>query len=102
MKRSDRIFKIINLLRSGRWTVKALSKRFRICRRTVFRDFEALKELGYELEEDFEDQYFIVADLKKDVAQSIKLLNQISQNAPHKLLSDAIENITAFKILRGL
>src|SRR5690349_15994109 len=98
MKQSDRILKIIDLLKSSHWLVLELANRFEVSTRTIFRDFAILREMGYELDSNFQDRFFIVTDLRKDIDQSIKLLKQITQSSPHKLLTDSIENIEAFKI----
>src|SRR5207247_7550896 len=46
MNRIDRLTAIILLLQGGRRTASEIARRFEVSRRTVFRDIEALGEMG--------------------------------------------------------
>lgn len=55
-----RVLQIITLLKSGRWTIKELSKRTDISERTVYRYLDLLQAVDFIIEQDFQDRFFIV------------------------------------------
>lgn len=54
-----RLFQIISVLKTGRWTIKSLAERFDTSERTIYRYIRLLEELELLVEKDFDGKYFI-------------------------------------------
>ncbi|MEJ0033578.1 MAG: WYL domain-containing protein [Bacteroidota bacterium] len=54
-----RLFQIIAVLRTGRWTIKSLAERFDTSERTIYRYIKLLEEVELLIEKDFDGKYFI-------------------------------------------
>ncbi len=54
-----RLFQIISVLKTGRWTIKSLAERFDTSERTIYRYIRLLEELELLIEKDFDGKYFI-------------------------------------------
>jgi predicted DNA-binding transcriptional regulator YafY len=55
-----RLFQIIAVLKSGRWTIKQLAARFNTSERTIYRYIKILEEVDFLVEQDFNNHYFII------------------------------------------
>lgn len=55
-----RLFQIIGVLKTGRWTTQQLADRFDTSKRTIYRYLKLLEEVEFLVETDFENRYFIV------------------------------------------
>lgn len=62
---ASRIFQLIRILTGGNYTVPELMKRLCVSRRTVYRYLRTLEDVGYSVDKDFRNRYFIF----KTVAQ---------------------------------
>ncbi|HEX8060021.1 MAG TPA: WYL domain-containing protein [Cyclobacteriaceae bacterium] len=54
-----RLFQIIAVLKTGRWTIKSLAERFDTSERTIYRYIKLLEEVELLIEKDFDGKYFI-------------------------------------------
>src|ERR1700743_3108289 len=54
-----RLFQIIGVLKTGRWTIKSLAERFDTSERTIYRYIKLLEEIELLVEKDFDGKYFI-------------------------------------------
>ncbi len=54
-----RLFQIIAVLKTGRWTIKSLAERFDTSERTIYRYIKLLEEIELLIEKDFDGKYFI-------------------------------------------
>lgn len=54
-----RLFQIIAVLKTGRWTIKSLAERFDTSERTIYRYIRLLEEVELLIEKDFDGKYFI-------------------------------------------
>jgi proteasome accessory factor C len=54
-----RLFQIISVLKTGRWTIKSLAERFDTSERTIYRYINLLEEVELLIEKDFDGKYFI-------------------------------------------
>jgi predicted DNA-binding transcriptional regulator YafY len=54
-----RLFQIIAVLKTGRWTIKSLADRFDTSERTIYRYIKLLEEIELLIEKDFDGKYFI-------------------------------------------
>jgi proteasome accessory factor C len=54
-----RLFQIISVLKTGRWTIKSLATRFDTSERTIYRYINLLEEVELLIEKDFDGKYFI-------------------------------------------
>ena len=54
-----RLFQIISVLKTGRWSIKSLAERFDTSERTIYRYIRLLEELELLIEKDFDGKYFI-------------------------------------------
>jgi len=75
-----RVFRLIKFLKSKpRLGIEELSEKLESSERTVFRYFNLLEEIGFELDLDFNKKYFIVSDIEEDslnfTNEEIQLLN---------------------------
>ncbi|MGB0883967.1 MAG: helix-turn-helix transcriptional regulator [Flavobacteriales bacterium] len=96
-----RVFKLIQFLKSKpRLSVGELAKKIESSERTVFRYFELLTELGFDIELDFNSKYFIVGDFEEEgmnfTDEELKLLNTslnaIDKSSPfHQQLSQKLK-----------
>lgn len=76
-----RVFKLIQYLKSKpRLSVSELALKLESSERTVFRYFNLLEEIGFELDLDFNKKYFIVSDFDEDklnfTTEEVQLLNK--------------------------
>ena len=56
-----RLFQIISVLRTGRWSIKNLAERFDTSERTIYRYIKLMEEVELVIDKDFENRYFIHA-----------------------------------------
>lgn len=54
-----RLFQIISVLKTGRWTIRSLAERFDTSERTIYRYINLLEEVELLIEKDFDGKYFI-------------------------------------------
>jgi len=54
-----RLFQIIAVLKTGRWSIKSLAERFDTSERTIYRYVKLLEEIELLVEKDFDGKYFI-------------------------------------------
>jgi predicted DNA-binding transcriptional regulator YafY len=54
-----RLFQIIAVLKTGRWSIKSLAERFDTSERTIYRYVKLLEEVELLIEKDFDGKYFI-------------------------------------------
>jgi len=54
-----RLFQIIAVLKTGRWSIKSLAERFDTSERTIYRYVKLLEEIELLIEKDFDGKYFI-------------------------------------------
>jgi predicted DNA-binding transcriptional regulator YafY len=54
-----RLFQIISVLKTGRWTIRSLAQRFDTSERTIYRYINLLEEVELLIEKDFDGKYFI-------------------------------------------
>jgi proteasome accessory factor C len=54
-----RLFQIIAVLKTGRWSIKSLAERFDTSERTIYRYIKLLEEIELLIEKDFDGKYFI-------------------------------------------
>ena len=54
-----RLFQIISVLKTGRWSIKSLAQRFDASERTVYRYIKLLEEVEFLVEKSFDNKYFI-------------------------------------------
>lgn len=54
-----RLFQIISVLKTGRWTIRSLAQRFDTSERTIYRYVNLLEEVELLIEKDFDGKYFI-------------------------------------------
>ncbi len=54
-----RLFQIISVLKTGRWSIKSLAERFDTSERTIYRYVKLLEEVELLIEKDFDGKYFI-------------------------------------------
>jgi proteasome accessory factor C len=54
-----RLFQIIAVLKTGRWSIKSLAERFDTSQRTIYRYIRLLEEIELLIEKDFDNKYFI-------------------------------------------
>lgn len=76
-----RVFKLIQYLKSKpRLGVAELAEKLGSSERTIFRYFNLLEEIGFELDLDFNKKYFIVSDFDEDklnfTTEELQLLNK--------------------------
>jgi transcriptional antiterminator len=62
MGRMYRMMELIHLLIKKRWTIEQLAKQLDICTRTVYRHIDMIEALGYCVDKDFSNKYFIAAE----------------------------------------
>lgn len=55
-----RLLQIIFVLTSGKWVIKHLAQRFDTSERTIYRYLRIFEEVGFTLEKDSGNRYFIV------------------------------------------
>lgn len=76
-----RVFKLIRYLKSKpRLSISEIADKLESSERTIFRYFNLLEEIGFELDLDFEKKYFIVSDIEEDnlnfTNEEIQLMNK--------------------------
>lgn len=76
-----RVFRLIQYLKSKpRLSISELAEKLESSERTIFRYFNLLEEIGFELDLDFNKKYFIVSDFDEDklnfTTEEIQLLNK--------------------------
>ena len=54
-----RLFQIISVLKTGRWSIRSLAQRFDTSERTIYRYIKLLEEVELLIEKDFDGKYFI-------------------------------------------
>jgi proteasome accessory factor C len=54
-----RLFQIISVLKTGRWSIASLAERFDTSGRTIYRYIRLLEEVELLIEKDFDNKYFI-------------------------------------------
>lgn len=55
-----RLFEVIAWLRRNRGTMTDIQNEFNLSSRTIYRYLISIDELGFPIEQDFEDKYFII------------------------------------------
>src|SRR5438045_2833888 len=78
-----RLFQIIAVLKSGRWSIKSLAARFDMSERTIYRYIKLL-EVDFLVEQDFENRFFIVSAEdqpgdKEFTTEEMKLVKKLIQ-----------------------
>lgn len=54
-----RCLQIINFLKNGRYSIQQIADRFDISERTVYRYLHIFEEVGLQLEQDFNNKFFL-------------------------------------------
>lgn len=90
-----RLFQIISLLKTGRWSIKSIAQRFDASDRTIYRYIKLLEAVDFPVEKGFDNLYFIQSseDEPTKAAFTIEEMKLIK-----KLIQAEVENIP----LKGL
>jgi len=54
-----RVFEVIALLRTGKWSIEGIAQRIGVSDRTIYRYITLLEEIGFSIDKNFNDIYFI-------------------------------------------
>ncbi len=57
------MFVLIDVLVHKRLSIKEISKEIEVSPRTLYRQFKILEEMGYAVDKDFKNKYFIAMDV---------------------------------------
>jgi len=79
-----RLFQIIAVLKSGRWSIRRLAERFDTSERTIYRYIHLLEEVQLLIEKDFDNNYFILSSEDEPgnsefTLEEMKLIKQLIQ-----------------------
>jgi proteasome accessory factor C len=78
-----RLFQIISVLKTGRWTIKNLAQRFDTSERTIYRYTKLLEEVDILIEKDFDNHYFIHSGEEDEqsefTVEEMKLIQKLIQ-----------------------
>lgn len=84
-----RLFQIITLLKTGRWTIKGIAQRFDASERTIYRYIRLLEAVEFPIEKGFDNLYFIQSS-EDDPTKAIFTIEEMK--LIKKLIQAEVEN----------
>lgn len=90
-----RLFQIISLLKTGKWSIKGIAQRFDASDRTIYRYIKLLEAVDFPVEKGFDNLYFILSS-EDDPTKAIFTIEEM------KLMKKLIQTEVGDNPLKGL
>lgn len=80
-----RLFQIIAVLKTGKWSIRNLAERFDTSERTIYRYLKLLEEVEFLVDKDFDNNFFIVTSdeepgTREFTTEEMKLIKKLIQS----------------------